>query len=449
MNTFGRSRATGMPLSGGRTAPGSRTKDSALLGLVVALLGIPIFLMVTPAGGVSLPAGTSVAARTGEISVPLSVFLVSVGIALTASYRSDKRNPMLAGVCLAVFVFVNFLAFVIGSLVNGFSFLSLAFLIQTFLPVLGFVLGRRIGRLDSEWISRVVWRMAVVILVSYLCVALTTLIAGGRPWVYVGESIGPLPIPQARRYMPTVVAFALIVYCRAKLLDRVTPLKALGATVILMLLLASHSRTALVVLAAGVFWFVVWDFRSLIRQRTNLAVLVVLFVGLLGASWNSINFEDAPQALARFSSHDAAATLSSERRADALIGSISETMTTPLGRMYSASEDETLGGVEASYARVSNAENQVGEYGLRAGPLALLAVVLAIGSILMRSRRALACSSGIDQQLAPLWLGTCAAITGSVLTQQSLSQPYTGIILWFGLGVLYAVVDNHSREIIR
>lgn len=406
------------------------------LALMVALLGVPLFVMVSPAGGVALPTGTSMDDRANLLSVPVSLLLVGLLVAGTPPHRPLHRAAGLAPACLALFVFLNVLAFIVGSMINGLSVLSLAFLAQTFLPMVGFIAGRRIGQFDHRWIRRVLMRMAVVTMVAFLGVALTTFAYGGRPWVYVGEALGPFGIPQARRFLPTVVAFTVIFFARSALAGRVTFVRVLSVAAVTFFLLASHSRTALVILAVALVMFAIFDARAHLTHRVHFLLLAGIFAGLLWAAWGSIDLQNAPEALSRFSSSNASAQLSSDRREAALRDSIAETFTSPLGRMYEATTSESLGGQQAAHGRVSNSENQLGEYGLRAGPLALIAVAVGISSILVRSRASLRSVVERAPAMEALWLSCSATIIGSVFTQPSLSQPYTGVVLWFGLGTL-------------
>ena len=405
--------------------------------LCVALLGFPVFLMVSPSGGVSLPVGSSVADRAGLLSVPMSVGLCGLVFLTT---RPLHRKLDIVGNCLLIFCAVNMVAFLVGAQINGVSGLSMAFLAQTFLPMIGYVAARRISQYPVDWISRALRPMAWVPLLSLVAIAVTTLAHGGRPWV--DESLGPLAVPQARRYLPTVLAFALILFCRAEIARRLTLVRLGLAGGSIILLAASHSRTGLVILAAGFAVFVLFDMRLRSSGRINSMLLAAAAVVMMWFALSTVDLSNAPEAVSRLSGSDTAAQVSTDRRESALKDSVYESFTTPLGRMYKPSEAVTLGGVRADYARVSNSENQIGEYGLRAGPVALISLGVAIGTILLRSRRVLAASAVARPEFEGLWLATAATVGVTAFTQQALSQPYTGIVLWFGLGMLASLPER-------
>lgn len=158
---------------------------------------------------------------------------------------------------------------------------------------------------------------------------------------------------------------------------------------------------------------------------------------MLWFALGSADLQNGPTALSRISGQNASANTSSTLREGALVESITETFTSPLGRMYQPTTDQSLGGTTSAYARVTNSENQIGDFGLKAGPIAVLALALAFGNILLRARRALARADDSAPELEGLWIAAIATLIGAALTQLVLAEAYTGVMLWFAFGILH------------
>lgn len=409
------------------------------VGVYVALLGVPIFLEASSSGAISLPSGASVAEnqQAGLIAAPASIALSVILLIETRARRRRSGHTDLPSFCMGVFVFVNLIAFLLGALSYGVSALAAAYLVQTLLPMLAYVVGRRVAQFPLKWLTTALSRFAWVPLLCFGLVALTTLSHGGRPWLDVGDYIGPLPIPQSQRYLPTVMAFALVMYARSRLLDRFSIKAAAVVAINVVFLAASHSRTGLVIVGVGIFAFILFDPRGRGVKRLTALFGACIAAGMLWFAFGSADLQNGPTALSRISGQNSAANVSSSLREGALVQSITETFTSPLGRMYQPTTDSSLGGTTSAYARVTNSENQIGDFGLKAGPLAVLALGFAFGNILLRARRSLARAVHPAPELDGLWIAAFAALIGAAFTQLVLAEAYTGVMLWFAFGVLH------------
>lgn len=434
-----RATVTSAAISPHATGPGLDRSAMRRVSLYVALLGVPAFVTASSSGRISLPSNATVGAtqQAGLIAAPLSLGLVILLLVETRARERRSSGADVASFSLAVFIFMNFVAFVVGSFIYGVSGLSAAYLVQTLLPMTAYVVGRRIAQFPLGWLRTTLARFAWVPVLCFGLVALTTLSHGGRPWLDVGNHIGPLPIPQSQRYLPTVVAFALVMYARAFLFHRFSfPRLAVVLTGVAFLA-AAHSRTGLLIVGVAFVAFVLFDVRGRAMSRVVVLVVTCASAGMLWFAFGSADLQNGPAALSRLSGQDARANISSSLRQNALIQSITETFTTPLGRMYQATKDASLGGTASAYARVTNSENQIGDFGLKAGPIAVLAIGVAFGNILLRSRRALARMGDVSPELDGMWIATVAVLIGAALTQLVLAEAYTGVVLWFAFGILH------------
>lgn len=409
-------------------SPGGRS-------LLLAIAGIPIFLSVG-ATGIGPPTGPGVADRGATVSMPLAALIFPIVAILVVGGIKMSRSDARTRLFLAAYVAINILAFAVGSSRHGLDVAEFGFLVQTLIPVSAYVIGRRAGAQEPHGLDRSLVWFFVTPALSLMLVGLTTLLAGGSPWLSLGNYIGPLPIPQIRRYFPTVAAFALVALARWMIgRSRSTGMywALWGGGV--ALLGAAHSRTGILVVAAGFGVMLVIDpvLRSSGRVLLGgVGILVVVLVLSLDVGTDSL-----PTGVARLVGDDAAAQLSTDRRSEAFVSSIAETVRSPIGRAYRAAETKSLGGSEAAIARVSNSENQYGETGLRAGPVAVISIFGFAFLILSDSRRLLMVSTSNNRgALVALWVATTASLCVAPLTQQPLTQPATAFVLLTALGLL-------------
>lgn len=405
-------------------------------GIVAAIVGLPIFFSLS-ASGIGPPTGPTVAARGSTLSMPLSVVVITaVLLASVSQLRSVQVRPV-AATSLAVFALVNTAALVYGGFRGVTSFNSVAFYLQTLLPLLGYAYGTQLFRARGKTLAETYYSLFLVPLLSLLIVGVTTLFTGGTPWLELGSRIGPLEIPQILRYVPTVFAAGAVGYGNflfqkpGQNLRRVALLAAAA-----ILLTAVHSRTSLLIVAAGILITVLVRPRSSSARRSKIIAWGVLFAVVLIAALPQLS--DGPVALNRLVGDNEAAQLSSDRRYDALVGSFTEAFSTPFGRAYSADENFSLGGTESAVSRVSNSENQLGEFGLRAGPLAIIAILVFAGASLKQSYGVIRRSDDNDDArfMMSVWVAVASTLLVATFTQQPLSQPFPGVYLWLLLGLL-------------
>lgn len=405
--------------------------------LIAIVVGLPVFVTLSPSG-IGPPTGPTIAARGASLGLPISLLVIIAAVSLSVRQLRSSARFDVAGGALGVFLVINTIALFAGAVMNDFSIGSVAFYVQTLLPMSAYLFGTQlfVGRHDS---LRQTYRgLFYVPVLSLIAIALTTLFSGGQPWVDLGERLGPLDIPQILRYVPTVFAGGLVGFAHHNLKRGSVSAMNVGlALTSLVLLTAVHARTSLLVVICGALVTIVADPTTHLRKRLVLggwAALAALLASLVLPGLTS----GGPVALDRLVGDNEAAQLSSERRSEALFSSLTESFTTPIGRAYVVAENTTLGGATSSVTRVSNSENQLGEFGLRAGPVAVISAVVLITAILLAARRTFASESRSEDEsfMVSMWVAAAAMLLGSIFTQQPLSQPFTGLFIWLMLGLL-------------
>ena len=404
--------------------------------VVAVLVGLPIFISVS-AGGVGPPTGPSVAERGATIAVPISLLLIVGLIAVSIGQLRSLRFRQFAPNALFVFVVANAFALFYGGLTSQINFNSIAFFLQTLLPIFGYVFGSQLFRGKGRSVADTYRLIFLIPIVSLVGIALTTIAIGGRPWLALGTQLGPFQIPQILRYVPTVFGAAIVGYAHLWFQSSVRRFhRGLLIAVAVVLLSAVHSRTSLLILAAGMLIAVLVRPEGTRARRSTAAAWAVLAGVVLLAALPQLS--GGPVALDRLFGDNEAAQLSSERRYEALYDSVAETFSTPFGRAYAANENLSLGGTESAFSRVTNSENQLGEFGLRAGPLAAIAVLLFLASTLAGSFRAIRRSPASEDSafMMSVWVALSATLLIATFTQQPMSQPFPGLYLWLMLGLL-------------
>lgn len=419
----------------------------ALRLALVALMVLPVFFNVSPSH-VGLGASARAVLRSSTSGVDLGIgfmlFAPLVSLAVFLGFiklEVPRANIRFFG--LAGFVGINIIAFVVGASAQPSSTITtLGYLAQTLLPTTAFVLARALRSRAAAELRSILDLIVLFCLAIAVLVLLQTAVEGIDPKTGISGKFGPLNNSKALRFFPTMMAVALITsYARMRSFKRFNPVLAAACIATGTVLLLSHSRTSL---AAGISGIAVF---SLLIERRSKVVLggsaatlifaILLSTGLLTQN-DSVGSKTT--AVERFLADDAEIAEGDALRWEAIRDSAEITFTRPLGRHYAADLTRSTAGQKVAVARIAISENQLGEYGVRAGPIAVISfLMLAFDSIRGQLRRVQDANRSDDRTVACFEAGIFAVLTtavlGGSLLQLNFTESYFAIAAWFFLGL--------------
>jgi len=394
--------------------------------IVGLLLSLPLYVHVV-GGGVRLATGHAETRLVGfyfPLLLPLAgalIFVLRGGAGSRPRYSREVRRLVFWLVFALIAIYVSVTSGLYSS-PNYPIVQALPFIAQSTLPLIFVVL--LIARAPTDAQRSGILRGFV----DGSCLIATLLV--GLRWVVAYDShigypddFGVVGIPSSLRFFPTVVAvaggmglYAWVHGTRRGLIALVT----LGGAV--SLVLYSHSRTALLVLAvAGMLTTGRLYRRSAVAfVGLNLALLLIAAASITAGGATSV------ERLVDGSGD------SDANRLGRTLNSLTDSLREPFGRHFVPSEAvETRAGVRIT--RVVTAENQFGTVGVSAGPLGLVSSLGVAASIVGLAVRGL--RSSVEAQRVAACGALCLTMTSlfQISLSHSLVGPLLGIMCWLTL----------------
>jgi O-antigen ligase len=387
----------------------------------VAALTAPVFVDIED-GSIRALSLFSPPASDEGLTLHIAVAVVPVFLVMAVITRSSRKlipSTREGGMVSVLIVWLTVSALV-GQVTHA-NTLGLAYYAQTVVPMLAFYL----GSLRVVPVPTVMRTIATTVFIT-ACVIVLSVVAVENHGDFFRETTNRLAwaIPQYRSYFPGVVAIAVcfaVARFRASWRASLAMLVA-GAT--LMPLMWSRAGV-LVILSAGLISAALSS-RGKRQAALVVAVGIVVCIGILavvterGVIGHRLDVSTYQGDL---------------RRAELAGQGFGYVLDNPiLGRTFKPEWDVLSGGQDAGTTRLFGSHNQVLEYGLRGG---LPALVL---SVLILARAALgACRASRDGTEASAFhaavAATVIAMTIGSMFQLYFTQPYTGSLVWFLIGM--------------
>lgn len=363
-------------------------------------------------------------------TVPIMAILV-VGRYAVIGRRLPSRPGQSYVFAMIVLLTVSLL---VGQLAGSGS-LSIAFYLQTVVPLVAFLVGAHCG---------IVPHVAVRILLTTVAISVVGLLIIGFTNSGVSRVVQlAVIVPQVRNYFPLVIVIAAIF--AVAYLDVYPKLSLASLAVFAAFLPLLWSRTALgmaaialpltaIGVATAPHTLNMKRFRAILVAGAIVAVAVaVLYVTQSGV----VGERDVLRAQA---------TTSSPGREDFAREALGFIMANPAtGRMFIPEWDSKYYGREVDVPRLFGAHNQYLDYALRGGVLTVVMFVALLGTVGLRSWRTRNTSIAAIARWSTALAVIVAVTAMGNFFQVYYVQTYTGSLLYFLLGVGAAVVGPRVR----
>jgi hypothetical protein len=426
-----------------------RTKsDRAALRLLGFLSTLPVFINLGNGIGLGeLP--RRVEARSGGFDVPIGsvvlpmlIGLVILGFIMKPSTRIGKFTLMDAAALS--YLMVNIVSLAAGITLNPKDIDQASYFrfAQTVSPLVWYAVGRYVVAGDIERLRVVLAAAFATVAAAAAVLVFATMVQGLNDETGLAHTIGPYNNSKSLRFFPTLSGVAAGYHLSHAVLDkrgRIVPVcAALTCTAVVLF---SYSRTALLVLALA---YASAAFAALKHRDLSLALPVVAAAGLvLLLAAPALVEADWSISLSRVEGEGA--EQSNLGHYERSIASFKETASLPLGRMYATNVTQERG-LRTTYEGVIDSENQFGEAGGRAGPVAFVAIVVLLVNPIFRLMKM---GSVVVAETSFVHFLKFLLVVGMVLTsflQISLTEAYYSSVCWLVLGALAYAENGRSAK---
>lgn len=404
---------------------GTHRRLAVIFGLAV---GSPIFLSAG-INGFGLGQSGRAIFRTSE-SIDVSANFLALTVLLPFVYSAVRFDRILAErtvlFCLATGA--SLIYGVYRSAPGDDVWLSFIYAAQTLLPVSALAISYGLTSIGA---GPTLLRSIGLTIGAFCIIHLAlTLRFGPDPITGVQGGFGPWNNSKILRFFPTAAALAspILVFLQTEEGRDSSRRDRCVAAACAALVISSHSRTALLLMAAVYACLAIGSSKGLGRVGRVYAVLAcgvgVAIVG--GTSFTRLGTVTGSD--------------SDTRRIEAIVSSISQGTKSLFGEAFAASQEVSTNGQAVAINRIAISENQFGEYLVRGG-LPLLGSFLLLASLsISRAYRARLLAKNSNSRNPLLILVITVGVVATGFTQLSFTETYFAPIAWAVLGTACATV---------
>lgn len=418
-------------------------KHTLIAYLIAILIFAPFFLHVGP-DGVKLGDSIYSPSPSGQ-TLPISSFFIAILSMITVlkilvkgkiqTKRSIILYPMMA------FFVINTSALLYGFFIHP-APINILFYFQTFIPLIAFFIGLNYIK-TIEDVRNVLLLFVTIIGITVFLLFIQSFIDQGvvRTLNYrMVDYIWIFNIYQIANYFPLVVVTALIMALSIRILRIHYRINSLNKFLLIFIIILFISVFLFLARGAILTMFVAIAVTFLLLLKSKqykllkvfpiFLILMVLFT-LLATFASPISIKKMEFAL-----YNAFEDRSVYGRIDAWQNALKNMRDNPVfGLAYT-----TQGGEEREFKRIGNPHNMYLQVGIRAG---FWAMALYILMLLIAARNSYTLYRETDvPEFKSLGSGMFGILVGFIIISNNLRdsfiQPYTGIILWFLIGVVEA-----------